>query len=105
MAQFDIYENPQSASRQFVPYLVDVQSDLISQLPTRLVMPLSRVGTTQSRLPVNLSLRVEISDETLSLLAYMAAPVPARLLKKSVGSLRHRASEVSAALDSVISGF
>jgi toxin CcdB len=105
MAQFDVYVNPQPESRQFVPYLVDVQSDLIHQLPTRLVMPLSRVGAAQAKLPVNLCLTVEMDGEPLSLLAYMAAPISARLLKKPVDSLQSRASEVSAALDAVISGF
>ncbi len=105
MAQFDIYVNPQPASRQFVPYVVDVQSDLIDQLPTRLVMPLSRVGAAQTKLPSPLCLSIDIDGEVLSLQAYMAAPVSARLLKKPVTSLRYRASEVSAALDAVISGF
>ena len=81
MAQFDIYVNPHLASRQSVPYLVDVQNDLIDQLSTRLVMPLSRIGATQPRLPSNLCPDVEVDDERLSLLAYMAAPVSARLLK------------------------
>ncbi|MES2942160.1 MAG: CcdB family protein [Pseudomonadota bacterium] len=105
MAQFDIYVNPQPASRQFVPYVLDIQSDLIDKLATRLVMPLSRVGVGQARLPPNLCLLVEVDAEPLTLLAHMAAPVPARLLKKPSGSLRHRASEISAALDAVISGF
>ena len=105
MAQFDIYVNPQLASRQFVPYLLDVQSDLIDQLSTRLVMPLSRVGASQTRLPPSLCLAVEIEAESLTLLAYLVAPVAARLLTKPVGSLRYRASEISAALDAVISGF
>ena len=104
MAQFDIYANPHHPSRQSVPYLVDIQSDLIDQLSTRLVMPLSRVGASQARLPLNLCLAVEIDNEPLSLLAHMAAPVSARLLKKPLGSLLHRASEVSAAMDAVISG-
>ena len=54
MAQFDVYDNPHPESRRFVPYLVDVQSALISQLTTRLVMPLSRVGAQQPKLPTNL---------------------------------------------------
>lgn len=105
MAQFDVYVNPQPASRQFVPYVLDVQSDLIDQLATRLVMPLSRIGVNSTRLPLNLCLPVEIDAELLTLLAHMAAPVPASLLRKPVCSLRHRASEVSAAMDAVISGF
>lgn len=105
MAQFDVYVNPQPASRQFVPYVLDVQSDLIDQLVTRLVMPLSRIGANSTRLPLNLCLPVEIDAEPLTLLAHLAAPVPAGLLRKPVCSLRHRASEVSAAMDAVISGF
>ncbi|MBA3595643.1 MAG: CcdB family protein [Pseudomonadota bacterium] len=105
MAQFDVYVNPQPASREFVPYVLDVQSELIDQLATRLVMPLSRVGVGAARLPLNLCLPVQIDAEDLIVLAHMAAPVPARLLKKPVASLRHRASEISAALDAVISGF
>lgn len=104
MAQFDIYVNPHLASRSFVPYVVDVQSDLIDQLSTRLVMLLSRVGVTQPRLPSNLCPVVKVDDERLSLLAYMAAPVSACLLKKPVASLRYRVSEISAALDAVASG-
>jgi len=105
LAQFDVYANPQPASRQFVPYVVDVQSDLINQLATRLVMPLTRVGVGEAKLPINLCPSVEIDGEPLTLLAHMAAPVAARLLRKPVGSLHYRASEVSAALDAVISGF
>ena len=105
MARFDVYANPDASERKVVPYLLDVQSDLIDQLSTRLVMPLSRVGASQPRLPPSLCLVVEIKAESLTLLAYLAAPVAARLLTKPVGSLRYRASEISAALDAVISGF
>ncbi len=105
MAQFDVYINPQPASQHFVPYVVDVQSDLISQLTTRLVMPLSRVGAKQVKLPPNLCPVVEIESERLALLPHLAAPVASRLLSHPVMSLRHRASEVAAALDAVTSGF
>jgi len=105
LAQFDVYVNPQLASREFVPYVLDVQSDLINQLATRLVMPLSRVGVGDVKLPLSLCPPVEIDAEPLLVLAHMAAPVPARLLKKPVASLKHRASEISASMDAVISGF
>lgn len=105
LAQFDVYVNPQLASREFVPYVLDVQSDLINQLSTRLVMPLSRVGVGESKLPLSLCPPVEIDTESLLVLAHLAAPVPARLLRKPVCSLKHRASDLSAAMDAVISGF
>ena len=105
MAQFDVYLNPQPASRQFVPYVVDVQSPLIDQLGTRLVMPLSRIGADQPVLPQNLCPLIDVEGESLSLMPHLAAPVVARSLKKPVASLSHRASEVTAAMDAVLSGF
>jgi toxin CcdB len=105
VAQYDVYLNPQPVSRASVPYVVDVQSGLIDQLPTRLVLPLSRVGVDQPRLPTSLCPTVDIEGESLSLMPHLAAPIPARLLKKPVASVVHRAGEISAALDAVISGF
>lgn len=104
MAQFDVYLNPQPASRQFVPYVLDVQSPLIDQLATRLVVPLSRVGANQARLPLNLCPAIDIEGEPLTLMPHLAAPVVARSLKKPVTNLAHRASEFAAAFDAVVSG-
>ena len=104
MAQFDIYANPNPATRTTVPFVVDVQSGLIDQLPTRLVMPLSRVGAGQSRLPVNLCPSVEVNGEALRLMPHLAAAIDKRLLHSPVLSIVHRASEVGSALDAVLSG-
>ncbi len=104
MAQYDVYANPQAASRQFVPYVLDIQSSLIDGLPTRLVMPLSRMPAGAVRVPVNLCPQIEIDGEVLSLMPHLAAPVAARLLKKRVVSLQHRAGDVTAALDAVTAG-
>ncbi|MBG9388146.1 CcdB family protein [Caenimonas aquaedulcis] len=105
MAQFDIYLNPIQASRESVPYVADVQSGLLERLPTRLVMPLSRVGADVTRLPENLCPVVQVDGETLILLAHQAAPLPARMLRKPVASISHRAGEVAAAMDAILSGF
>lgn len=104
MPQFDIYANPHPGSRGAVPYVVDVQSGLIDALPTRLVMPLSRVGARQARLPLNLCPVVEVDNEPLTLMPHLAAPVDKRLLRSPVSSIAHRAHEVGAALDAVTSG-
>jgi toxin CcdB len=104
VAQYDVFVNPQPASRDTVPFVVDVQSGLIDQLPTRLVMPLSRVGTNEGRFPAGLCPLVEIEGEALSLMAHLAAAVPARMLRNPIASIGHRASDVRAALDAVVSG-
>ncbi len=105
MAQFDFYVNPHPGSRRFVPYVLDVQSTLIDQLDTRLVMPLSRVGVQQARLPSSLCPLLEVEGEPLALMPHLAAPVSTRLLKKPAGSLAYRSAEITGAMDAVLSGF
>lgn len=104
MAQFDVYLNPRADSRASVPYVVDVQSGVIDELPTRLVMPLSRVAG-QVRLPQNLCPLIEVEGEQLALMPHLAAPLSARLLKKPVSSIQRQAHDICAALDAVLSGF
>ena len=105
MPQFDVYANPQPATRESVPYVLDIQNALIDQLATRLVMPMSRLGVGQVKLPRNLCPEVDISGEALTLMPHLSAPIPARLLKKPVASLGHRSHEVMSALDAVTAGF
>lgn len=40
MAQFDVYLNPNTETRKDIPYLLDVQADLLDALATRVVAPL-----------------------------------------------------------------
>ena len=40
MARFDVYENPNPETNKEIPYLLDVQSDLLDSLSTRVVVPL-----------------------------------------------------------------
>jgi toxin CcdB len=105
MPQFDVYVNPQTASRPTVPYVLDLQNALIDQLPSRLVMPISRLGVGLVKLPKNLCLEVEVSGEMLTLMPHLSAPVASRLLKQPVASLAYRSHEVMAALDAVTAGF
>jgi toxin CcdB len=104
VAQYDVYPNPHPGSRASVPFVIDVQSNLIDQLPTRLVMPLSRVGAMLSNLPSTLCPMFDIEGESLLLMAHQAGPLPARLLRKPIASMGHRAADVCAALDAVLSG-
>ncbi|QEA14070.1 CcdB family protein [Comamonas flocculans] len=105
MTQFDACVNPQPGSRQFIPCVLDVQSALTDQLGTRLVVPLSRVGVKQVRLPTKLCPVLEVVGEPLVLMPHLAAPMPVRLLKQPVGSLASRAAEITSAMDEVLSGF
>lgn len=40
MARFDVYANPDAAEKKRIPYFLDIQSDHIQGLQTRVVVPL-----------------------------------------------------------------
>ena len=41
MAHFDVFHNPDATTASVIPYVVDVQSELLAGLPTRAVIPLA----------------------------------------------------------------
>lgn len=104
VAQYDVFENPSARSRDWVPFVVDVQSNLLSELRTRLVMPLTRVAAGLPQAPRRLAPEFTIAGERLALQPHTAAGIEARLLRKPVASLAAHAGEIRDALDAVISG-
>lgn len=104
MAQFDLYANPSAVQREAFPYVVVLQSDHLDHYSTRLVMPLARLKRIPETLPRRLALTVNVDGETLHLASHLCAPLPARLLKEPLRSLRDQAPSLLDALDAVISG-
>ncbi len=102
--QFDVYPNPSPRMRDAYPYVVDLQSDVLGALPTRLVAPLSRSRLSAEQMPRRLSPVFEVKGERLMLVAFEAAPLDKRLLRKKVSSLKDGANELVAAMDAVLSG-
>ena len=104
MPQFDVYQNPSAASRKAYPYILDVQHSVIDELSTRIVIPLGRLGDFRNEQMKTLSPIVEHEGENLVLLTSQITSMPARLLKKPVGSLSALRSEIVAAIDFAITG-
>ena len=104
MAQWDVYPNPSARLRDEIPYLVDLQSDLLSALGSRLVAPLARTRLAAAGLPRTLCPSFNVDGTPVVLLPQEAGPIDARLLKRRVLSLRTHAHEIVAAVDAVISG-
>ena len=104
MAQWDVYPNPSARLRDEIPFLVDLQSDLLSGLATRWVAPLSRTRVASSGLPRTLCPSFKVEGAQVLLLPQEAGPIDARLLKRRVASLHAHAHEIVAAVDAVISG-
>jgi len=104
VAQYDVYRNPSAASREGIPYVVDVQSDLLSGLQTRLMMPLAKPEFVPSKGPRSLCPEVQVKGERLRVLPYLAAAFRPRDLGRPVDSLASDAGSLVAALDAVLSG-
>lgn len=103
MAQFTVYANPNPRSRERVPYLVDVQSDLIELLATRVVVPLvavSAAGPAAERLnPV-----LEVMGQQVLLSTAEIAGVPRSALGEEVGSLAAERDRIIGAVDFLLCG-
>ena len=102
--QFDIYRNPSSRMREQYPFVVDVQSDLLGSLATRMVVPLAISPLAWSDVPRSLCPMFQVQGLQLMLLPFEAAPLPKSLLKTDVQSLKRFASEIVAAMDAMMSG-
>ena len=102
--QFDVFENPSPRMREVYPYVVDVQSDLLSALATRMVVPLAVTALASQNLPRQLCPLISVNDKPLMLVPFEAAPLDKRLLKAEITSIRDRSHEIIAAMDTVLSG-
>ena len=90
--------------RDEIPFLVDLQSDLLSGLDTRLVAPLARTRIAAAALPRRLCPGFTVDGVPVVLLPQEAGPISARLLKRKVVSLRAHAHDIVGAIDAVVSG-
>jgi toxin CcdB len=104
MSQWDVYPNPSARLREEIPYLVDLQSDLLSGLASRLVSPLARTRIASAALPSRLCPAFTVDGVSVVLLPQESGPIETRLLKRRVMSLRTHAHEIVNAFDAVISG-
>ncbi len=104
MAQFDVYINTNPETKQTIPYLLDVQADLLHNLTTRVVVPLisvSAMGKAAKHLnPLFSVKRTKVIMSTAEL-----AGVMAKSLGDKVCSLKEHRNEIIAALDFLFTGF
>ena len=104
MAQFSVHKNKSPKTRSTYPYLVDVQSDLLSGLSTRVVVPLVK-STSMLRRPIkNLLPAVEVEGQRFVMLVPQLAGIEVRDLGATVATVARHRTEVVAALDFLITG-
>lgn len=104
MAQFYAYQNSNPATSRQFPYLLDIQSNLLDQLRTTIVIPLSPSKVVAHFTISKLNPVMEIEGETYTAMLQDMAGVDRNQLGQAVCDLTHYRSEIIAAVDFVLSG-
>ena len=104
MAQFDIFANPFPRSRDLQPFLVSLQSDLLSRgLDTVVVAPLEPAET--DTFADRLNPRFDIESGPFVLIAQELVTIRKAALGAPRGSLAGERDRIIAALDVLFTGF
>jgi toxin CcdB len=103
MAQFDVYLNPNAATRKAIPYLLDVQADLLDTLATRVVAPLV-LAEEMGLAAKHLNPQFKIKGTAVVMSTAELAGVSNRSLGDKVVSLKNKRDEIIAALDLIFTG-
>ncbi len=104
MAQFDVYENLNERTKKDIPYLVDLQADLLSSLATRVVAPL--ISASALGRPIDhLNPQFKIKRKIVYMSTAEMAGVSVRVLGEKVGTLKDQRHVIISALDFLFTGF
>jgi len=101
MAQFDVYKNENPNTNQIVPYLLDVQNDILNSLNTRVVIPLAINKKTIQ----GLTKKFIINDITLYMITAQIGTVHLNELQTKITSLKEQKEEIKNSIDFLIYGF
>jgi toxin CcdB len=99
MARFDVYRNPDGGG-----YLLDVQANLLSDLNTRIVVPL--LPPDEAPRPARrLNPQFRIGEDEVVMMTQFIAAVPSAILRAPVGTLSNRHTDIVNAVDFLMQGF
>ncbi len=105
MARFTVYRNKIPASKTVFPYLVDVQSDLLGTMETRVVIPLTKAPALTKRPVSQLTPAIQFQDEFYVLMTPHLAGIACRELGPPVGTVEGWRDTVISAVDFLLSGY
>jgi len=104
MPQFTVHRNPNPGSKAAYPLLLDIQSDLMADLGTRVVVPLCRASAMKGRSIGTLTPVLAIEGKPYVMLTPQLAGVSRKQIGAAVADLRAHRDEIIAALDLLITG-
>lgn len=105
MARFDVYANADQQSRRLYPYLLEVQADLLRDLPTTIVIPLALPATVDDLPTSHLNPEFAITGKRVLAMTQELSAIQRRALGKQVASLAEHQQAILGALDLLLSGY
>jgi toxin CcdB len=103
MAQFDVHRNANPVTARDIPYLLDIQNDLLWCLSTRVIAPLERAEIAQPIKRLNPVFMID--GQSVVMATGDLAALHRRDLGAPIASLDSRRDDIVAALDFLITGF
>ena len=100
MAQYDVYEN-NGKNKNIIPYLLDIQSNILSDLKTRVVIPLG-INKPYNKI-VNPKIIVE-AQEVIMMTPHLTS-VDSSKLSIKVCSLENQRTTIINAIDFMVTGY
>ena len=101
--QFMVYRN--NGNSRAYPYLLDVQSDIIGELNTRLVIPLFLLDEVSGRPARRLNPVLNVDGEDFLVMTHEMASVRQSQLGEEVVSVREQRQAIKNALEFLLDGF
>ena len=105
MTQFTVYRNEDPVSRASFPLLLDVQSDLLRELQTRVVVPLGTASNLAKEPISRLMPVLQFHGEAYVLVTPQLAGIARKELGAAVGTLADGRDAIVSALDFLVFGF
>ena len=105
MAQLTVYRNKNPRSKAIFPLLLDVQSDLLDDLQTRVVIPLTKTAGLAKNPVSQLTPTLDFEGDAYVLMTPQLAGIARAELGPAIGNLAGYRDTVLAALDFLLTGF
>jgi toxin CcdB len=105
VAQFSVYRNKNPRTKATFPLLVDVQSDLLEPLDTRVVIPMTKAAALTRKPVSHLTPEVPFDGNRYVLMTPQLAGIGRAELGPHAGTLAEERQIILAAIDFLLTGF
>ena len=104
MPRFDVYANTDKQESKQIPFYIDVQSDHIKGIETRMVVPLWDAEFFTSKFE-NLNPEFELFGQSLVMDVPSLGAVPKSFLKRPVANMSVQQMQIQDAIDTLFGGY